>query len=538
MAAEVDYSRGESGTVLTLLEEARHDDDPVVYADALNLAHHCLLGPAHDRRRRELATELIEQSFSTGRRSDLVMGQLWHVVDLFLAGDRWAVRHHRELHDQLCGCEHSAGQFVLDAMDVMLTIRAGELGEAERLAAHTARAGAAAGDADAAGWHGAHMVAIRWYQGRLAELVPMLADMIDSRSLTVVDHSYRAAYAVATALAGDRRAPAAALAALRGDHLATVPQSSSWLVTMYGVVEAAYLLGDAELAAEAYECLLPYAGLPMMASLAVTCFGSVQHALGVAALTTSDGAAAVAHLRSAIQRNLALGHWPATTMSRHRYAEAIRRRRSAADLAAAGCEHRAADTHAAPADTVARSRPDATIAGGRATCLRRGDGWTVRWRERTVFVGPSVGMLHLAVLTANPGQELPCVDLAGGVAALTGAGSDSSSDQPLLDRTAIRHYRERLAQLHAHPDLPRRDPRTRSGAHGREEQWLAAELAGATGLGGRARRFPDNAERARVAVGKAIRRAIAKIAAADPALGHHLSDCIHTGTRCVYRPLA
>jgi hypothetical protein len=61
-------------------------------------------------------------------------------------------------------------------------------------------------------------------------------------------------------------------------------------------------------------------------------------------------------------------------------------------------------------------------------------------------------------------------------------------------------------------------------------------LAGAVGLGQRPRSFPNDAERARVAVGKAIRRALARIAAADEVIGEHLRQTIRTGTRCSYWP--
>lgn len=42
-------------------------------AEALSLAHHCLLGPDHVRLRRDLAVELIKASFRTERRTDLLM---------------------------------------------------------------------------------------------------------------------------------------------------------------------------------------------------------------------------------------------------------------------------------------------------------------------------------------------------------------------------------------------------------------------------------------------------------------------------------
>ena len=63
-----------------------------------------------------------------------------------------------------------------------------------------------------------------------------------------------------------------------------------------------------------------------------------------------------------------------------------------------------------------------------------------------------------------------------------------------------------------------------------------AQLANAAGLSGRTRFFSDEGERARVAVGKAIRRALARISEADADIGDHLRQRVHTGNRCSYWP--
>ncbi len=136
----------------------------------------------------------------------------------------------------------------------MLAIRAGHLDDAESLVTICAKQGATAGDIDTEWWPGAQLVTIRWYQGRLAELLPMLHEGVNSPTLSAVDNSAVAALAVAAALAGDRRTAASSLAELRADGLARLPRSSSWLVTMNGVVEAAYLLDDADIAAEGTTC--------------------------------------------------------------------------------------------------------------------------------------------------------------------------------------------------------------------------------------------------------------------------------------------
>jgi hypothetical protein len=74
LAAEADYRHGTDAAILTVLAEARAAEDPVALAEALSLAHHCLLGPDKVTLRRELAAELVRVSFRTERRSDRLMG--------------------------------------------------------------------------------------------------------------------------------------------------------------------------------------------------------------------------------------------------------------------------------------------------------------------------------------------------------------------------------------------------------------------------------------------------------------------------------
>jgi hypothetical protein len=146
-------------------------------------------------------------------------------------------------------------------------------------------------------------------------------------------------------------------------------------------------------------------------------------------------------------------------------------------------------------------------------------------------------MLHLAVLIANPRQEIPAADLVAGLGALAGATGDGRGAHPVLDHEALGEYRSRLRCLDAEIEAlrPGDDPERAESARV-ERDWLVAQLASATGFGGRTRSFPDQGERARVAVGKAIRRALARIAEADPAMGEHFRQSVRTGLRCSYWP--
>lgn len=541
LAGESDYRNGTHDLILTVLAEARKSPDPVVRVDALSFAHHCLLGPGYGVLRRAIADEMIVEATRSGRRSDLLRGLLWQVADLFMDGDPHAERRLGELRAMLAEGEHLAVGYVARAMDVMLATRAGQFEKAEQLALEACELGTAAGDADAGAWYGAQLVVIRWYQGRLPELLPLLTELVHSPTLSAVDNSYFGALAVAAATAGDHRTASGALAKLRGRALTELPMSSSWLITMYGLVEAAHMLDDGYAAGLAYELLLPYADLPMVASLGVACFGSVHHALGVASLTVGEVDRALKHLCEAIDANLALGHWPAAIASRLRYAEARERRGLPDDDKVAYAQRLLAEEMSVGLGVVVEPGGSltATAEARAAVCTRQGRKWRVELGSRSALVDHSVGMLHLAVLIANPGVEITAVDLAAGVDALGQAARNAAMPaQPVLDRASVQRYRQRLAQLDDQiDDMEERGDGARAARARTEREWLLAELASATGLGGRARAFADNGERARLAVGKAIRRAIANVEATDPVVGAHLRGGVHTGIRCWYRPL-
>jgi hypothetical protein len=111
------------------------------------------------------------------------------------------------------------------------------------------------------------------------------------------------------------------------------------------------------------------------------------------------------------------------------------------------------------------------------------------------------------------------------------------SAQPVLDRTAIKEYRHRLAQLHTEIDELEARSETRRAFEARAERgWLIAALSGANAMGDRTRRFTDDPERARIAVGKTIRRAITRIADQEAVIGGSLGSRIRTGIRCPYWP--
>jgi hypothetical protein len=327
------------------------------------------------------------------------------------------------------------------------------------------------------------------------------------------------------------------LASRLGEAEKLAEAASSWLATMHGLIEAAYLLDDPEVAARAYDMLAPFADLPIVASLGIACFGSAHHALGTAAATRGDLDTAIVHLREAVRRNLGLTHWPAVIASRIRYADLLERRGNPEDHIVAHAQRAAAEAASVSTTPALPARAGPTSGPPPAACVRQGQQWRIDWGGRSILIGHSVGVLHLSVLINNAGQEVKSLDLVAGLDLIGQAHMSTGSVQPMLDRAALKQYRDRLRHLSAEMDEHmangNEDAATRVQV---EHDWLLSELSAATGIGGHTRNFPDSAERARTAVGKAIRRVLARINEADPHIGRHLRESIRTGAVCSYRP--
>ena len=168
---------------------------------------------------------------------------------------------------------------------------------------------------------------------------------------------------------------------------------------------------------------------------------------------------------------------------------------------------------------------------------REGDFWTVAYAGRTCRLRDVKGLRYLAFLLAAPGRDVHALELASAVAGLESTSAAASTADTLLDDHARDAYRRRLAELGDELEQARdwRDPERAAGIEA-EIDALTGELARAVGLGGRARRLPSPAERARVSVTKAIRSAIKAIGRHHPVLEAHLTASVRTGRICTYAP--
>lgn len=190
---------------------------------------------------------------------------------------------------------------------------------------------------------------------------------------------------------------------------------------------------------------------------------------------------------------------------------------------------------------------DARVEGSEPTrqvFRRDGELWTIASAGKEIRLRDMRGLHYLAVLLREPGREFLASDLVGigshpsspahpeadpSLAVVPGLGDAGAP----IDARARAAYRERLRALDAEQaEAERNADLGQLGLLSAEREALLSELEGAA----RGRRAASHSERARVAVTKAIKAALEKIAERHPELGAHLSATIRRGYACAYVP--
>ncbi len=179
--------------------------------------------------------------------------------------------------------------------------------------------------------------------------------------------------------------------------------------------------------------------------------------------------------------------------------------------------------------------------------LHQNDYWAIRYHGYTALLKSTRGLHYLAVLLRDPGREFHVRELlacpmdvstpAGAVAVHGRIVGGLHAGVPMFDTQAKAEFKCRLNELRQDLDEAGRfnDPQRKTEAQN-EVQAIADYLASAVGLGGRDRKTSSDAERARSAVTKCIKKAVQKIGEAIPSLGYHLAARIKTGYFCSYNP--
>jgi tetratricopeptide (TPR) repeat protein len=375
--------------------------------------------------------------------------------------------------------------------------------------------------------YGVQLFNMRREQGRLLELGDAISDFARTYPNLPV---WRCATALLHVQQGRTREAHDELTQLSASGFDVLPRDGNWLIAVTILAEVAAALGDVGRARTLRETLAPYADRVVVVAQGASCRGSVAYYLGLLAATCADHEDAVAHLRMALAAHDALGARPYATRTRLALAASLRAlgqfpaevEQLLRDALAVAVEVGLGDAvHAAEqalTDTRAlpRAEPAREPEGSRPTAqlIRSDDRWTVTFDGRVSHLRDAKGLHYLAALLTEPGVDHP--------AALLERSATDGGALRAAGRARYDSLRQELLEAQEAGDD------NRSATVREQMAALAEELTGG-GSSGRA-------EQARVNVTRALRAALGKVAAADPALSEHLGHSVRTGASCSYRP--
>jgi AAA ATPase domain len=521
---------------------ARAAGDDRVLAAALLAKHDVLWGPDNQEERLAVLAEL--ERLAGGDEELAAEAQLLRATALLELGEAQGTALLGEFTRRARGSSLARVRWLGRSREATLAVLAGDLPQAERLAAEAERLGDEVQIPDAGHVAAGLRAGVDSLRGRPSpELLAAVERLVARVGIPVTSPR-----AWMTMLLRGRDRPAwidayarAALEVAPDD----VPRDWMWTRSAVILAELNADMGREEARARWYDALAPSQARTAVAGGAVLFCGAVAHYLGLLAAATGRPQLARRHLEDAAAIHDRLGARPWLLRSRLELARLLRddpaqRARAAELLAAVQAEADRLGLEELAADAAGLLGEDGPPGGdgpaGPAEFRRAGAAWTLSYAGRAVRLPDAKGMRDLAVLLSRPGQPVPAAELVAlsGGGRLAKAGLALGADA-VLDDQAKRAYRRRLR------DLDREvveaegegDPKRVEKAR-RERDAIAHELAAALGLGGRDRGLGDPAERARKAVTERIRYSMARIARAHPELGAHLESSVTTGSSCAY----
>jgi hypothetical protein len=537
---------------------ARRVGDPAALSYALCCHRHLHWRSTDFEQRLAVASEtlaLAERVRDLDLEAD---ARMWRIADLLELGDRSSLEREIAALGRRAADLPYPYSFFEGSNRCMLAMLDGRFSDAEQIASETAAKERGVDRASAERGFYAQLFVILREQGRLG---PLLAASREHARGDVDFTSHHPGLRCGLALAltdlEDSLAVRRELRAVAEIGFEQALQDNAFVPSLCALAEACAWIRDAALADELAALLLPYRGRNAVLGRALACFGPVSRVLGLLAATMerwddaseyfAEALAGADRLASPPLRARVLLDWAATS-TRRAGLDAVSRRMAeqALEIARAlGMElladHArrllAVEESAKPGPAAPGIAPDGVAVRG--SIRREGEIWLLEFGSEVSRFEDSRGLQYLAQLLAEPGREHHALELAAG-----GGDFNASSQRaalgdagPVLDDVAKAAYRDRLRELRAELDEAEANHDAGSAERASAElDFLTAELARAVGLGGRDRRGASPAERARLNVTRALRRAVVRISSDCPELGRHLQRCVRTGVFCVYAP--
>jgi class 3 adenylate cyclase/tetratricopeptide (TPR) repeat protein len=273
---------------------ARRTDDPAALIDAICLPRLAVHLPDALNERLALTAEAVALARTLDDPAARYRAYFTRRYPLLMSGEIDEADHYLEESKSLVAeISQPALLWSLTLSVGVRALHAGGAVEAERLAGEALRLGKDSGQPDAPSVNAAQLLVIRWHQGRLGEVIPMIEQFRATYSNEMLSAGLAMSYAEASNLGAARQL----LAEARHTGFGASYDYIFFMVMSYWAV-AAVEVGDADAAAVLYDQLLPWHDRVGFTGVAMT--GAVAHYLGRLANLLGRHDEATAHFGRAL----------------------------------------------------------------------------------------------------------------------------------------------------------------------------------------------------------------------------------------------
>lgn len=167
-----------------------------------------------------------------------------------------------------------------------------------------------------------------------------------------------------------------------------------------------------------------------------------------------------------------------------------------------------------------------------------GKKWQVCFEGKTVYLDHCRGLAHISFLLMYPKTQIDTLELQAGFARdEDGQSLLRPAAMKAADSKMVKNVKTRLAQIEEALEVARctGDEDSQKTLQDEKNQ-LLDKMKSIMGLGGRTRTLSDVVETARLAVCKAIKRALDQIKKEHPELHRHLNKSLRLGHTVIYTP--
>jgi class 3 adenylate cyclase/tetratricopeptide (TPR) repeat protein len=305
------------------LEMARRLGDARTLYDVLPKRHHVMGGPAYLNARLAIADEI--RTLAPAEAT----GHLLTIQDLMELGDTQAAESAvAALEESVKSSRSQTGAFAVVGTRAAIALGRGRFAEAEQLMRQAVQFSDRIQTGDPECMFAVQLLSLRHHQGRLDADGPLVETLIEQ---VLPTHTTCCVRAFLRSQTGHPEGARDALDQLGVDDLGAMVQNARWMISMFLLTEACWLIDDAVRTQALYRELLPYKDLPVTYFGLYLTTGSASRLLGQLATVMRSWLDAERHFDAALEANERMGFSAWVAWTQLNYGDMLLRRSGPGD---------------------------------------------------------------------------------------------------------------------------------------------------------------------------------------------------------------